>query len=107
IRSTPFSWRDDTLIDYTLIAVLGTRDYLRFTGDIELVREVLPAARGVLQWFDRQRNGDGLFGVDWREMPREDEGENRYDPARPRIRAMNLFIDHPGLGWHNPHEPGI
>src|SRR5690606_36003377 len=41
IRSTPFSWRDDTLIDYTLIAILGTRDYLRWTGDRELVRPLL------------------------------------------------------------------
>src|SRR5690606_31281843 len=48
IRSTPFSGRDDTLIDYTLLAVIHTREYLRATGDADAVRDLLPACRRVL-----------------------------------------------------------
>ncbi len=107
IRSAVFSWRDDTLIDYNLLALTGARDYLQLSGDHELVRQLLPALRRVLAWFDAQCNEAGFFALDWRQMQTPGEYENSYDPARPRITSLNLFIDHPGMGWHNQHEAGI
>jgi alpha-L-rhamnosidase len=33
--------------------------------------------------------------------------EQQYNPDGPHLSALNLFIDHPGMGWHNVGEPGI
>lgn len=109
IRSTPFSWRDDTLIDYTLLAIINTRDYLRFTGDKQTARDVLEGCHRVLGWFDRHADERGLFAWAWPGPPSgPGQAEHVYDPDRPRIETdLNLFIDHAGMGWHNPGEPGI
>lgn len=107
VRSTPYSCFDSTLIDYTLIAILGTRDYLRWTGDRDTVSQVLPAARRVMRWFDDTRDGHGMLAWHWQSDRGDRPPEHRFDPDGPRLEHRNLFIDHPGLGWHNPHDAGI
>ncbi|MEM6550682.1 MAG: alpha-L-rhamnosidase N-terminal domain-containing protein [Planctomycetota bacterium] len=107
IRGTPYSSLDGTLLDYVLIAVLGTRDYWRWTADRETVMEVLPAARRAMGWFDAHRDERGLLTWRWPDGPHERPAEHVYDPARPKVDSLNLFIDHPGLGWHNPDDAGI
>lgn len=107
VRSTPYSCFDDTLIDYVLIAVIGTRDYLNWTGDAERVRALLPAMQKAIGWFDRNADEDGLLTWRWVLPQGHRPLEAVYDPKRPKIERLNLFIDHPGLGWHNPHDAGI
>jgi hypothetical protein len=108
IRSTPYSWRDDTLIDYNLIAIIGTRDYLKQTGDTQTVAAVLPAAKRLLAWFTNQVDANaGLLSWQWTVQRPQGEHEHGYDPKRPLIQGMNLFIDHAGMGWHNIHDAGI
>lgn len=108
VRSTPFSWRDDTLIDYNLIAILGTRDYLQLTGDKQTVKDILPAARKLMGWFTQQlEHNDGLLRWEWTRERKQGEFENKFDPTRPKITGMNLFIDHAGMGWHCVDDAGI
>ncbi len=108
IRSTVFSGRNDTLIDYPLLGVIGTRDYLDYTGDTETVAPLLPACHRVLGWFDRQLDDRGLFAWAWPGPPTSHQWENRYDPTWPTFEGeLNLFIDHPGMGWHNTGLAGI
>ncbi len=108
IRSTVFSCGTQMLLDYNLIAVLGTRDYHAHTHDLDTVRQVLPAARGVYAWFERQMDADGWCLVDDEALPRRTGREAVYDPSAPSGDEMLwLFIDHAGLGWHNLGEPGI
>ncbi len=108
IRSTPFSGRDDTLIDYTLIAIIGSRDYWRWTGDADAVRDLIEPCRRVLHWFDSHRDARGLFNWQWQGPSGGGQfWEAPYDPDRPVIDFCNLFIDHPGMGWHNQGEAGI
>lgn len=108
VRSTLYSWRDDTLIDYNLIAILGTRDYLQLTGDKKTVQNILPAARKLIGWFtDQLKNNDGLLSWQWHPNSMHGTFENQFDPTRPKIMGINLFIDHAGMGWHCVHEAGI
>ncbi|HAI11920.1 MAG TPA: hypothetical protein DCM28_09465 [Phycisphaerales bacterium] len=108
IRSTPYSWRDDTLVDYNLIAILGTLDYLQLTGDKQTVKDILPAARKLISWFTNQLDqNDGLLSWQWTRDRKQGEFENQFDPSRPKITGMNLFIDHAGMGWHCVDDAGI
>lgn len=108
IRSTVFSGRDDTLLDYTLLAIMHTHAYWQCTDDADAVRDLLPQCHQILGWFDRHLNDDGLMAWAWQPPSPDRVWENVYDPDRPHIdHGLNLFIDHPGLGWHNVGQPGI
>jgi hypothetical protein len=108
LRDAVFSGLRRSLVDYNLLAVIGARDYLRLSGDQETIRHVLPGCRHVFQWFNQRRDNQGLVRVEWEKMRIEGQWEKRYDPASDALPwATNLFIDHPGLGWHNVNEPGI
>lgn len=110
LKSSIFSASEDTLIDYTLLAVVGTRDYLQYSGDVEIVRDLIDGCRKAVGFFDEYRKGDSPL-CDWHlGTPMGREWEPVYNPTRPsfdKLESMNLFIDHPGLGWHNPHDAGI
>lgn len=108
VRTVVFSARWQMLLDYELIAITGTADYLRHTGDVETVRAVLPAARGVYGWFEGQLDAEGFCAVEDARLPRQHGREHRFEPdAVSRDRNARLFIDHAGIGWHNVGEPGI
>lgn len=109
IKTVTFSGERIILIDYSLLAVVGVRDYVLETGDVETARSVLEGCRRVLSWYEARRNADGLFDLPWETMPREAPWVAA--PASPldalEDAGLNLFIDHPGLGWHNRNDPGI
>jgi hypothetical protein len=107
VRSAIFSHASRVLIDYDLLAVLGTRDYAIATGDRATAIYVLPRCRAVMDWFVRHRNPAGFFELPAGE-PEPIRFEGRYDPAFDRVDPnCVLFIDHPGMGWHNQGDPGI
>ncbi|HEV7302473.1 MAG TPA: hypothetical protein VGN72_24250 [Tepidisphaeraceae bacterium] len=108
IRTVVWSAGPQMLLDYELLAIVGTRDYFRHTGDLDTVRDTLRAARGVYAWFERQFDSRGLCPIDATSLPKSAAREELYDPAMPDGQAMQaLFIDHAGMGWHNLEEPGI
>lgn len=108
IRTTVFSAGSQILLDYCLLGVVGTRDYFRATGDRETVRSVLPAARGLVEWFGQRLDARGFCTVDHEALPRDRRWETRYDPDQPTCDKMQiLFIDHAGMGWHNLGQAGI
>lgn len=108
VRSTLYSWRDDTLVDYNLIALLGLKDYLQITGDQQTVESVLPAARKVLGWFTQQLDeNDGLLSWQWQAERPVSHREDQFEPDCPQITSMNLFIDHAGMGWHCIEDAGL
>jgi hypothetical protein len=108
LRDAVFSGQRRSILDYNLLAVIGVRDYLNFSGDLQTIREILPACRKVFRWFDARRNAQGLIDTSNHRMNPNGEWEQAYDPAGDRRDwATILFIDHPGLGWHNVGEPEI
>jgi hypothetical protein len=108
IRSVVFSAGPVMLLDYNLLGIIGTRDYHAADDDVATVADVLPTARGVYAWFARQLAADGILRDDLSQFERGSQREERYDPTLPNGEVhRNLFIDHPGMGWHNIGEPGI
>jgi hypothetical protein len=108
LRDAIFSGHRRSILDYNLLAVIGARDYLQLTGDMETVQAVLPACRKVFRWFDSRCNSAGLIDTTHHRFIPEGDWDHTYDPATDaREWATILFIDHPGLGWHNVGEPEI
>jgi len=79
--------------DYSLLYPLFLDKYYEYTGDLDFIREKLPVADGVLEYFRRYENQDGLlehiqhpcgeqyepFVLDWPQNYRDD-----YDFERAR-----------------------
>jgi hypothetical protein len=73
-----------------------------------------------MDWFLGQTNAEGLFAFDWefRDQHLDESGRPYVTPIEWVRRAetaadllvsptFNVFIDRPGMGWHNVEEPGI
>lgn len=107
IKTTTFSGRNYLLIDYELWAVIGVRDYLREVGDLDRVRQWVPGCRRVIEWFRARQTADGL--LDLSAYAQYDSWVKAPGTALAALKdpGMVVFIDHPGLGWHNQNEPGI
>lgn len=84
------------LIDYCLIYVWGIDLYRQETDDPSLILDLLPSAEKVLHWFQKQTTDDGLIEIDPMLME-----------CHPGGRIEIVFIDHPGVGWHEFSHPGI
>jgi len=124
IKSCIFSSETGVLPDFALRSLIGVRDYLLETNDIDSVHKVLPACRKLMGWFHNYTDADGLFDIDWERrnegivqisrgrMPPEESHLIRVSSPARAIDTLehpyiNVFIDHPGMGWHNIDEPGI
>lgn len=64
-----------TICDYALYWLMSIREYVRYTGDQAIVAELFPGVEGVIGWFARFLDDDGLLNepphwifVDWAEM---------------------------------------
>lgn len=78
---TPGVWPADfhtPLPDFCLIWVMTLDDYVRFTGDLSLARELYPKISKALHWFDKYRDLEGLLRnvphwvfIDWAEIDKE------------------------------------
>lgn len=88
-----FSSLDQILFDYTLIMPWSLNAYWRNTGDPGVARRLDPVVERLLGWYRARRNADGLVEFD--------------APAAHARGEGTLFIDHPGLGWHNFPHPGL
>ena len=49
------------LADYSLLIPLFVKEYYERTGDKALIREMLPTLEGILGYFEKFRNADGLL----------------------------------------------
>ncbi|MGG1516520.1 alpha-L-rhamnosidase N-terminal domain-containing protein [Paenibacillus oryzisoli] len=49
------------LPDFCAYWLLGVYDYWRYSGDMELLRELKPAIDRLMDWFERQTDETGLF----------------------------------------------
>ncbi len=113
LRGAIFTGCNDAAVDYTLLAVIGLRDYFHFTRNKSVVVELIESCRRALAFFDgAQSNGLCTWAFDRQPCTQHSSRgwENRYDPFMPSFGAEDwfvLFIDHPGLGWHNKNEAGI
>lgn len=109
VRASVFSGSSDTLIDYTLHGVIGTRDYCHHAGDVDTARDLLAACRRALDWFLSRRDEQGLLDFEWKRASSR-TWETKFDTTCPSFEtadSWNMFIDHPGMGWHNVHEAGM
>ncbi len=79
--------------DFTLIMIWGVWEYYWHTGDCMLTRHLLPVMEKALQWYRQRIGPTGLIEFDAAAAQEADQGV--------------LFIDHPGLGWHNSPHPGL
>lgn len=83
----------NVLFDYCLLYTWGLWQLYFYTGDKQDIRVGLAASERMLGWFFKQLNPDGLLRLDAVESQKNGQGI--------------LFLDHNGLGWHIPDEPGI
>jgi len=88
-----FSSLDQILFDYTLIMPWGLHAWWYNTGDLFLPRRLASTVERLLEWYRDRTNQVGLVDFDAITAHRRGEG--------------TLFIDHPGLGWHNFTHPGL
>jgi hypothetical protein len=103
---SPSDFESRYLPDYALIWVLTLRDYLRYTGDQSLVRELWPALKANLAWFDRFRDADGLLRdvpgwifIDWADVDKSGSSAalNAFYYGALRAAAeMQALIGEPG-----------
>ncbi|QDU35264.1 Bacterial alpha-L-rhamnosidase [Poriferisphaera corsica] len=107
IRSSIYSGRNDTLLDYNLLAIALMRDYLHYTSDIETIRRHLPAAKKCLEFFITHLDDNHVFTWEFEKANHSSPWENKYNPDWPHLNDQTIFIDHPGMGWHCKGEPGI
>ena len=109
IKTALFSGQSHLFLDYQLLAIVGARQYVYESGDIETASLILPAARRIVEWFINRTDPDGWLMIDWQDLPNQasfvDAPAFASDPLIDP--GMNLFIDHPGLGWHNVQDPGL
>lgn len=88
-----FSSLDQILFDYTLIMPWGLHAWWQNTGDLSLPQRLAATVERLLQWYRERINEVGL--IDFDAVAAHQRGEG------------TLFIDHPGLGWHNFPHPGL
>lgn len=84
---------DFPLYDYSMICIWGMWLYVNVTGDGDMAERVIPVADKILDWFRKEVGPTGLIELDCDKSWKEGKGQ--------------LFIDHPGIGWHNCPHPGI
>ena len=82
-----------TLFDYSLMPAMLLHEYYIFTGDKGFVEQQLDSALKSLDAFRGFLGKSGCIELN---------GKLDYD-----IGLDCLFIDHPGLGWHDFDYPGI
>lgn len=108
VRGSIFSGSNTALIDYCLLAIVGLRDYTRSTGDTDPARQHIEACRRVINAFPC--DVDGLCPTEPFRMPQGHQWISAVDVAHPEPApnaSTLLFVDHPGMGWHNKGEAGI
>jgi hypothetical protein len=87
--SCVFPGEHQALVDYSLIPVIAQRFWRDATGSFHRPRETLAQALRLLRWYE-ERQVDGLV---------------HQDHALGLKQGAIVFIDHPGLGWHDfPHR---
>ncbi len=84
---------DRVLYDYSLLPVIALEDYVRYTTDLAFAKEHLQDIELIVSKFESYIGNSGTL-----------ELNGKYDPTNP---GDCLFLDHPGLGWHDFSYPGL
>lgn len=93
---TGFTGRGRQLVDYSLIMVMAAWEYWWLTADRAVVECVRPYLDRTMNWFRGRVGPSGLIETNFQEL---------FDKKAPDT----LFVDHPGIGFHNTPggRPGI
>jgi hypothetical protein len=97
-----------SFVDFNLIAV-ALLQRARAAGLAETVlRGAMPAARRIVDRMLALADDEGLIAVDWQ------AGHSTWQPPLECWSGEErgalfpwLFIDHPGMGWHNLHDTPV
>ena len=85
-----FPGANNTLLDYSLIPLIGQDIHKKYTGKYYRAKETFDKAMEIKKWYDDNKNDDGLIDFDFKEY---------FD------KGLVNFIDHPGIGWARfPHK---
>ncbi len=88
-----FSSLGQILFDYSLVMPWALWEYWWHTGDLSVPRRLSDTVERMLNWYRDRCGESGLVEFD--------------AVAAHERREGTLFIDHPGLGWHNFPHPGL
>ncbi|MCX8052679.1 MAG: family 78 glycoside hydrolase catalytic domain [Armatimonadetes bacterium] len=83
----------DQAVDLMLLWVLSVLEYYAFSNDLELVRELYPSVRQLMNWMNRHTSDDSLAG----KIPAGlfiDESWLSADPTISEITALNCLYYH-------------
>src|SRR5690606_18910984 len=64
LSQVPSSW-ENILPTWSFLWVISVWDYYRYSGEVDVVREMWPAIRKTLRGAASQLNGDDLFDAPW------------------------------------------
>jgi alpha-L-rhamnosidase len=81
-----------SLLDYSLIPLLGQDLYRAHTGAYYRAEETCARALCLKRWYDDHLSEEGLVVFDYEAYA---------------AQGLRNFIDHPGIGWHSFPHPGI
>jgi len=88
--SCVFPGEHASLLDYSLIPLIGQVIHKKYTGEYYRTKETFDKAMEIKKWYDNNKNPDGLIDFDYKEY---------FD------KKLINFIDHPGIGWAKfPHK---
>jgi alpha-L-rhamnosidase len=90
--SAKYPGNAESLLDYSLIPLIGQEFYKENTGTYYKPAETLEKALRLKEWFDRHLDENGLVTFDYEAYAKQ---------------GLRTFIDHPGIGWHDFPHPGI
>jgi alpha-L-rhamnosidase len=108
IRDNLYGSWSRSFVDFNLLAVRMLARAAERLKDRRFVESLLPRARRVVDRVQSMQNGEGLIDVDWSRM---NSGVDHPPPVwrgRPfPVTHLWLFLDHPGMGWHNLSDTPI
>jgi hypothetical protein len=75
----PTDWDGRLLPDYTAVFVSSLHDYVMYSGDTDLARELWPRVLRVIEWFEGYRDDEGLLArvpgwifIDWADVEKRE-----------------------------------
>jgi hypothetical protein len=108
VRDCVYSRQFRSFVDFNLLAVILLGRYAGYPNTTVLIAAAAPRAESILLRMERMRSANGLIEIDWALENKKPVGlEEIWTGQPPKPLEPYLFLDHPGMGWHNLNDPPL